>query len=118
AAAVDQDQRALRADAAERDVDRAVVAVVHLCVRAGVALFGQRLEELSDRDAAGGRDLVAAQHGDRGWSVEILAADAGASDDDLFGRRFSRGVGRRGLVGSGLGLIGGGLGRRVCLCLG
>src|SRR5439155_3234888 len=127
AAAVDQHQGPLRTEAAQRDVDGAVVAVVDLRVH-GVALFGQRLEELAQRDAAGRRDLIAAQHRDRRRRVEVLAADASAGDDDLFSRALLGGGGgaardggcfarrRRVLLGGGgrvgLRLIGG---RRI-LC--
>ena len=118
AAAVDEHQRAGRAEAAECDADRAVVPVVHLRVD-GVALLRQRLEEIADGDAAGGLDLIAADDGDGRRRVQVFAADAGSSDDDLFARGLLRARGRSardgGLDGRSVGI--GCLSVRRGLCL-
>src|SRR6185436_10999545 len=48
--------------------------------------LGERLEELAQRDLAGGSDLVAAEDRDRCRGVEVLTANARTGDDDFFGR--------------------------------
>src|SRR5206468_2295147 len=99
--AVDQDERAVRAEAAQVDPSRAIAAVIDLRVDR-VALRGQLLQDLADVGDAGGLELLAVDDRDRCRRGQLLALDQRAGDrDDLFGRAASLVLGELGelLVG-------------------
>src|SRR5262249_2121814 len=128
ALAVHEDERARDAEAAEVDAGRAVgavgrAAVVELEVRR-VALLGHALEEVTEGELAAVLPLLPRHDGDRRGGVEVLAAEAGAGDDDGLdvafghdrGRRCGRRLGRRLVRGRLRGLVrrwGRRLGRRL-----
>jgi len=82
AAAIDQHQSAVRADAAQVDVGYALGAAAR--ARAEVAERGERgiAQHIGHRDMAAGVDRGAVDHGDRHRALDVGALDARAGDFD------------------------------------
>jgi hypothetical protein len=101
AAAVDEDQRALRAETAQIEQVEAARAeeARRILLAEGRAKLRQFVQHVADRDLAGLEELVACNGRDRRSRFEIGAADARAGDDD-----FAGGVVSRGRFGGGSGL--------------
>jgi hypothetical protein len=87
-AAVDEDEGAVRAEAAQVHRGRAVGAVRDVRSLSGECLR-QLVDDVLDAHLAGLGDVLAADRGDRADALEIRRDDAGTRNDELFGLAFT-----------------------------